>query len=130
MHDPQHVTRELVAAVNAVFANHDAEGIANAFAEDGVFINAKGASLSGDTYRGRDAIRAFFTQLFIATPEVQWIKSEPAWMMGDKVVTQWHRKAVSAAGVASEWLGTDLYVYRNHKIVRKDTYVKIVLPGN
>ncbi|MSP98050.1 MAG: nuclear transport factor 2 family protein [Betaproteobacteria bacterium] len=130
MHDAQHVTPELVAAVNAVFARHDAEGIANAFADDGVFINAKGMQLSGDTYRGRDAIRAFFAQLFRATPEVQWIKTEPAWMMGDKVVTQWHRKAVSATGESSEWLGTDLYVYCNHKIVRKDTYVKIVLPAN
>lgn len=129
MHDPQHVTPELVAAVDAVFARHDAEGIANAFAEDGVFINAKGTSLSGDTYRGRDAIRAFFTQLFLANPQVQWVKTGPAWMIGDRVVTQWHRKAVSAQGEASEWLGTDLYVYRNREILRKDTYVKIVLPA-
>lgn len=128
MHDPNHVTPELVAAVNEVFAKHDIEGIVNTFADDGVFINGKGTELSGDTYRGKEAIRGFFTQLFKATPEVQWIKLEPAWMMGDKVVTQWHRKAVSATGEKSEWLGTDLYVYRNHKIIRKDTYVKIVLP--
>ena len=49
-------------------------------------------------------------------------------MFGDKVVTQWQRKAVLASGEKQEWGGADLYTFRNGKIVRKDTYVKVVSP--
>lgn len=129
MHDPKHVTPELLAEVNAAFARHDPAAIAAHFAPDGVFVNAKGAAVEGDEYRGPDAIRAFFVELFRTTPVVQWEKREAPWFAGDRVVTQWRRKAVTAGGERQEWLGCDLYTFRDRKIVRKDTYVKIVVAG-
>ena len=74
MHDPRHVTPEILAAVSAAFAAHDVEGIVEgiveSFVEDGVFVNGKGPAGGGDTYAGKAAIRAFFTELFRITPEV------------------------------------------------------------
>lgn len=126
MHDPAHVTPEVLAEVNAAFARHDPKGIAATFAPDGVFVNARGPAATGDRYVGPAAIEAFFVDLFRTTPQVQWEKLEPPRFAGDMVVTQWRRKATLATGEKQEWLGVDLYTFRHHKIVKKDTYVKLV----
>jgi len=45
---------------------------------------------------------------------------------GDRAVTEWHRTATLRSGERQEWLGCDLYTFRGDKILRKDTYIKVV----
>lgn len=120
------VTQELMTQIAQTFARNDIEGIVECFTDDGIFINGKGPTVEGDTYRGKDEIRAFFTQLFTHGTSIRWDRVQTDWICGDRAVTQWHRKADLPDGSRSEWFGCDLYMFEGSKIKRKDTFVKIV----
>src|SRR2546430_150334 len=114
------VTQELVTKIATDFREHNLEAIVNSFADDGKFINAKGPTVSGDTYSGKNEIRGFFTNLFATLPDVRWDRVQPDWICGDRAVTQWHRKGTNKDGVLQEWLGIDLYMFDGTLIKRKD----------
>ena len=119
------VTLERLREIGAAFAGHDVEGIVEAFAEDGEFRNARGPDVWGRTYRGKDEIRAFFTALFASSPDVQW-RHTAEFVAGDRAVTEWQRTATLGNSERQAWLGCDLYTFRGDKILRKDTYIKVV----
>src|SRR5262245_65270939 len=119
------VTLERLREIGAAFARHDVDGIVDAFADDGEFRNARGPDVWGKTYRGKDEIRAFFTALFASSPDVQW-QHTAEFVAGDRAVAEWHRTATLRTGERQAWLGCDLYTFRGDKILRKDTYIKVV----
>lgn len=120
-----HVTLERLREIGDAFARHDVEGIVGAFAEDGEFRNARGTDYWGQSYKGHEAIRGYFKALFANTGDVQW-KHTSEFVCGDRAVTEWHRTATLKDGTRQEWLGCDLYRFRNGRIVMKDTYIKVV----
>ncbi|MNC94970.1 SnoaL-like domain protein [compost metagenome] len=79
----------------------------------------------GKSYKGHAAIRGYFEALFATTSDVQW-RHTAEFVCGDRAVTEWHRTATLASGEKQEWLGCDLYVFRNGQIVMKDTFIKVV----
>ncbi|MCB1412610.1 MAG: nuclear transport factor 2 family protein [Xanthobacteraceae bacterium] len=119
------VTPEQLKAVGDAFARHDVDAIVGSFADDGVFRNAKGPDVSGRSYTGKAEIRAFFEALFANSPNIQW-RHTAEYISGNRAVTEWHRSATTTGGERQEWLGCDLYTFRNGKIVLKDTYIKVV----
>ena len=119
------VTIERVREIGAAFAARDVEAIVACFAEDGEFRNAKGPDVWGQTYKGKDAIRSYFVPLFANAPNVKWIHSAE-YVVGNRAVTEWLRTATLANGQKQEWLGCDLYTFRDNLIVMKDTYIKVV----
>ncbi|BBK32735.1 ketosteroid isomerase-like protein [Stella humosa] len=119
------VTLERLKEVGVQFARRDVEGIVGCFAEDGVFRNAVGAVPEGESYQGHAAIRAFFTGLFQRTPDVRWDHTAE-YVTADRGVTEWRRTATLATGERQEWLGCDLYTFKDGMIVLKDTYIKVV----
>jgi len=125
MHGTIGVSIERVREIGQAFARHDVEAIVNSFAEDGVFRNAKGPDVSGRSYRGRAEIRAFFEALFANSPNIQW-RHTAEYVAGNRAVTEWHRSATTVSGEKQEWLGCDLYTFRDNMIVLKDTYIKVV----
>ena len=125
MHGTLGVSIERVREIGRAFARHDVEAIVSSFAEDGVFRNAKGPDVSGRSYKGRAEIRAFFEALFANSPNIQW-RHTAEYVCGDRAVTEWHRTATTTGGEKQEWLGCDLYTFRDNMIVLKDTYIKVV----
>lgn len=118
------VTMDQLKAVGAAFARRDVDAIVNSFAPDGVFRNAKGPDVHGKSYTGHAEIRSYFEPLFKASPDVTWTHTAE-YIVGNRAVTEWLRSA-TVNGVKQEWLGCDLYTFRNGKIVMKDTYIKVV----
>ncbi len=119
------VTFEILHEIADAFARRDVEGIVNSFAEDGAFRNAKGPDFWGQTYKGKDAIRSYFTPLFASAGDVAW-KHTSEFICGNRAVTEWHRTATLKTGEKQSWLGCDLYTFRRGLIVMKDTYIKVV----
>lgn len=119
------VTMERLREVGAAFARRDVDAIVDAFAEDGEFRNAKGPDVWGKAYKGKAEIRAFFTALFAGSPDIRWDHTAE-FVCGNRAVTEWHRTATLTTGEKQDWLGCDLYIFRAGKIVRKDTYIKVV----
>ena len=119
------VTVERLREIGRAFARHDVEAIVGAFAEDGEFRNAKGPDIWGKSYKGKAAIRQFFSELFANSSDIQW-RHTAEYVSGDRAVTEWHRTATLKSGQRQEWLGCDLYTFRGDLILRKDTYIKLV----
>ena len=125
MHGAISVSIERVREIGQAFARHDVDAIVGSFAEDGVFRNARGPDVSGRSYRGRAEIRAFFEALFANSPDIQW-RHTAEYVSGNRAVTEWHRIATTVSGEKQEWLGCDLYTFRDTMVVLKDTYIKVV----
>ena len=119
------VTLERLHEIADAFAQRDVDGIVNSFAEDGEFRNAKGPDFWGRTYKGKAAIRSYFTPLFASTGDVT-SKHTGEFICGNRAVTEWHRTAKLKTGEKQSWLGCDLYTFRRGLIVMKDTYIKVV----
>ena len=120
------VTFERLHEIADAFARRDIDGIVNSFAEDGEFRNARGPHHWGESYRGKVAIRSYFTPLFAGSGDVQW-RHTSEFIHGDRAVTEWHRTATLKSGEKQSWLGCDLYTFRHGLIVMKDTYIKVVI---
>ncbi len=120
------VTLELLHEIAGAFARRDVDGIVGFFAEDGEFRNAKGPHHWGQSFKGKVAIRSYFEPLFATTGDVKW-QHTSEFICGSRAVTEWHRTATLASGERQEWLGCDLYTFRQGLIVMKDTYVKVVV---
>ncbi len=119
------VTLERLHEIADAFARRDVEGIVNSFAEEGEFRNAKGPDFWGQSYKGKVAIRAYFTPLFATAGDVAW-KHTSEFIHGNRAVTEWHRTATLNSGARQSWLGCDLYTFRRGLIVMKDTFIKVV----
>lgn len=119
------VTLERVREIGDAFARHDVDAIVDCFAEDGEFRNAKGPDVWGQSYKGKEQIRSYFVPLFANSPDIRW-QHTAEYVVGNRAVTEWRRTATLPNGQKQEWLGCDLYTFRGDKIVRKDTYIKVV----
>ena len=119
------VSLDTLRRIGAAFAARDVEGIVGSFAADGEFRNAKGPDIWGKSYKGHDEIRTFFAALFAGSPDIKW-RHTAEYVVGNRGITEWHRTATLASGERQEWLGVDIYTFRGEKILRKDTYIKVV----
>ena len=121
---PEPLTQQRVDAMCDAFNRHDLEEVMSYFADDAVFINAKGADGNGQRFEGKEEIRKIFGALFDAMPDIQWIGTNT--VCGNRVISEWRRTATAANGEKQDWLGCDLYTFRDGKVVIKDAYFKII----
>jgi ketosteroid isomerase-like protein len=119
------VTLDTLRAIGAAFASRNVDAIVDSFADDGEFRNAKGPDIWGKSYKGKDEIRTFFTSLFAGSADIKW-RHTAEYVVGNRAISEWHRTATLADGEKQEWLGCDIYTFRDQKILRKDTYIKCV----
>jgi taurine dehydrogenase small subunit len=118
-------TLALIDEISAAFAAHDIDAMVSYFAADGEFVNAVGSDYFGTRYTGADEIRGYFEKLFATAADVQWHKSDIR-VAGDKAYAEWRRLATLADGAKQDWQGVDIYSFKNGKIQKKDTYIKVV----
>jgi uncharacterized protein (TIGR02246 family) len=118
-------TLDLVDQISAAFAAHDIDAMVSFFAEDGAFVNAIGPDYFGTRYTGHAEIRKYFEPLFAGSSNVRWDKLDIR-VAGDKAYAEWRRTATLSDGAKQDWLGIDVYTFRNRKILKKDTYIKVV----
>lgn len=119
------VTFEVLHRIADAFGRHDVEGIVHSFAPDGEFRNARGPDVWGRSYKGHEAIRSYFTPLFAQSGDVKWTHTAE-FIHGNRAVTEWRRTATLGSGERQDWLGCDLYTFRDGLIVMKDTFIKVV----
>jgi hypothetical protein len=119
------VTVELLEAIGDAFNRHDVDAIVGFFAEDGVFDNAMGPEIHGARYVGRETLRAFFAELMATHPDIQWHAIDNR-VAGDKGYSEWRRQCTLPSGETQDWLGLDIFTFKDGLIAKKDTYFKRV----
>jgi ketosteroid isomerase-like protein len=122
------VTVETLDAIMAAFNSHDLDAIMAFFADDCTFDTSKGPEPWGQRLVGKDAVREGLAARFAGIPDVQY-DADRHWVSGDLAVSEWLVHGTTVDGVPVRARGCDLWEFRGEKIVRKDSYWKIVDPS-
>ncbi|MEA2778567.1 MAG: hypothetical protein QOK29_111 [Rhodospirillaceae bacterium] len=119
------LTAELLEEIVAAFNRRDIEAITGYFAEDGVFVTARGSEPWGRRIVGPQAIGKYLEERFKVIPNMRWVDGRN-WVVGNRGVSEWRVVGTSVDGEEINWLGCDIWEFRDSKIVYKDTYWKYV----
>lgn len=115
------VLLELCAAFNA----HDLDRIMTHFAEDASLDMPKGSNPWGTRFVGKESVRMGLAMRFEATPDVHYGDARH-WAFGSMGVSEWLLIGTTRDGRKIAVRGCDHYEFRGGKVVRKDSYWKIV----
>jgi ketosteroid isomerase-like protein len=114
---------ELCDAFNA----HDLDRIMACFADDCVLEMPRGSQPWGTRCAGKPSVRAALATRFEGLPDVHYGDAEhfidPT---ADTGISKWTLTGTNRAGARTEVRGCDFYTFRDGKVIRKDSYWKIV----
>lgn len=120
------VTIEVLKGFLEAFNRHDLDSIMDYFAEDCIFYMPRGAKPRGDKYVGKKEVRAGLAKRFEGIPDVHY-GDDQHWLCGDNFgVSEWKLTGTTTAGQHIEVRGVDLLEFAQGKIIRKDSFWKIL----
>ena len=119
------VTRDTLEAFLAAFNAHDLDAIMDFFADDCTFDMPRGREPWGTRYVGKSAVRAGLATRFTGIPDVHY-GEDAHWVCGNHGVSTWLLTGTAKTGEPIRVRGVDLLEFRDGRIIRKDSYWKIV----
>jgi ketosteroid isomerase-like protein len=120
-----HVSYELLKGFLESFNRHDLDSIMDYFADNCVFYMPRGARPRGDQYLGKDSVRAGLAKRFEGIPDVHY-GDDQHWACDNFGVSEWTLSGTSVSGQHIEVRGVDLLEFDQGKIIRKDSFWKIL----
>jgi ketosteroid isomerase-like protein len=124
---PQSVTVETLNQFVAAFNAHDLDAVMNFFADDCELLMPRGPEPWGQRYVGKVEVRKGLATRFEGIPDVHYGNVEN-WVSGNHGVSRWTLTGTTKDGKKINVRGCDLLEFRDGKIIRKDSYWKIVEP--
>ena len=121
------VTTDTLKQVREAFNRHDLDAIMAYFSEDCSFDFPRGPEPWGQRFIGKAQVREGLASRFKGIPDVHygddrhWISAD-----GSQGVSEWILTGTTTSGIKLKARGCDLWEFRNGKIIRKDSYWKIV----
>jgi ketosteroid isomerase-like protein len=112
-------------AVARAFNDHDLDRIMSFFADDAVLEMPRGPDPWGRRHVGKAAVREGLRGRFEGLPDVHY-GDDQHWVDGDMGISQWTLTGTTRSGERIEVRGCDFYSFRGDKIVKKDSFWKIV----
>ena len=125
MSQQQPVSEETPKAIIDAFNAHDLDEIMEFFADDCSLDMPRGPEPWGRRFVGKAAVREGLASRFEGLPDVHY-GDERHWVCGNMVFSEWLLTGTSPDGTRIEVRGCDHYEFRDGKVVRKDSYWKIV----
>ena len=107
------------------FNRHDADAIVAEFVDDCVFESPRGPDPCGRRFIGREEVREGFAARFRGIPDVHYAGIGD-FVSGERGVSEWILTGTTVDGERIEVHGCDLWTFRGDKIVRKNSFWKIV----
>lgn len=121
------VTVDTLKRILEAFNRHDLDAIMTFFADDCVLEMPRGPHPWGRRFVGKVQVREGLGSRFAGLPDVHY-GQDSHWVCGAKGVSEWTLTGTTPAGARVEVRGCDHFEFRDGKIVRKDSYWKIVEP--
>ena len=109
----------------AAFNAHDLDAIMGFFAEDCELYLPRGTEAWGTRYVGKKAVREGLATRFAGIPDVHY-GDDNHWVAGNLGISTWLLTGTTKTGEQVRVRGVDLLHFREGKIVKKDSYWKIV----
>jgi len=106
---------------------HDADAIMGFMTDDCVFEASAGPQVCGLSYRGKDAVRAAFCDVWKTFPDARW-HSPRHFVCDGRGVSEWTFAGTRADGTRVEVNGCDVFTFRDGKIAVKNSYRKMRPP--
>lgn len=126
MSNEREVTVALLDAIQDAFNRHDVEAILSYFADDCEWLMARGADAPwGRRCLGKAEIGKVLRARFRVIPDMRWVDMRH-WILGQKAVSEWRVQGRATSGQSLDWLGCDLWQFRDAEVVKKDTYWKYI----
>jgi ketosteroid isomerase-like protein len=121
--DIRSTLRELCDAFNA----HDLDRIMGFFADECVLEMPRGSHPWGSRFEGKQSVREGLATRFESLPDVHYGEAEhfvdAAAATG---ISKWTLTGTTRQGERKNVRGCDFYTFRDGKVIRKDSYWKIV----
>jgi ketosteroid isomerase-like protein len=118
-------TVAMLEAIADAFNRHDTDGVMSFFAADPIFETPRGPEPRGRRLVGTEAVREGVAARFAGIPDVHY-GDATHWVVGDRGVSEWTLTGTTTEGERLELKGCDLWTFRDGKVVKKDSYWKIV----
>ncbi len=121
------VNVETLQQILNAFNRHDLDAIMEYFSEDCSFDFPRGPEPWGQRFTGKAAVREALSGRFKGIPDVHygedrhWVSAD-----GDNGLSEWTLTGTTIGGVKLKVRGCDLWEFRDGKVIRKDSYWKIV----
>src|SRR5262245_56452841 len=119
------VSPEIPKAILDAFNAHDLDKIMSFCADDCSIDMPRGPDPWGQRFLGKVGVREALAGRFKGLPDVHY-SDDRHWISGNMVVSEWLLTGTTPEGVSVRVRGCDHYEFRDGKIVRKDSYWKIV----
>lgn len=122
------VSVELLDAIQDAFNRHDVDEILTYFADDCEWIMARGPDpLDGRRLKGKQAIGEVLRARYKVIPDMRWVDMRHFVSVdGTRAASEWTVKGTPKDGSPIDWLGCDLWEFRNGEVTKKDTYWKYI----
>ena len=125
---PAHVVSEAtLRAIVDAFNAHDLDAIMGHFADDCSLDMPRGPDPWGQRFTGAAAVREALATRFRGLPDVQY-RDARHWVSGAFGVSEWLLTGTTPEGRPVRVRGCDHWEFRDGKVIRKDSYWKIVEP--
>ena len=112
-------------AITDAFNAHDLDAVMAFFADECSLDLPRGPDPWGRRYTGKSAVREGLATRFKGLPDVHYADARH-WVSGDKGVSEWLLTGTTPEGVHVQVRGCDHLEFRDGKVIRKDSYWKIV----
>ena len=121
------ITTDTLKQILEAFNRHDLDAIMNFFADDCSFDFPRGPEPWGQRFVGKEQVREALAGRFKGIPDVHY-GEDLHWLSasGDKGLSEWTLTGTTVSGLHLKVRGCDLWEFRDGKIVRKDSYWKII----
>jgi ketosteroid isomerase-like protein len=119
------ITAETLKQVLEAFNRHDLDAIMEYFSDDCSFDFPRGPEAFGQRFVGKEQVREALAGRFRGIPDVHY-GDDRHWVAGNMGVSEWTLTGTTTTGVKLNVRGCDLWEFRNDKIIRKNSYWKIV----
>ncbi|MBI1361463.1 MAG: DUF4440 domain-containing protein [Alphaproteobacteria bacterium] len=119
--------RSTLVSLCDAFNAHDLDRIMSLFADDCVLEMPKGDKPWGARFSGKADVRAALATRFSGLPDVHYGDAEH--FVDDAAnagISKWTLTGTPASGAKITVRGCDFYTFRDGKVIRKDSYWKIV----
>jgi len=121
----QMVTVDTLKAIADAFNRHDQDAIMEFFAEDSSLDMPRGPDPWGQRFIGKEQVRQALATRFAGLPDVHY-GDDRHWVSGNMGVSEWTLTGTTTSGVRLKVRGCDHWEFRDGKVIRKDSYWKIV----
>ena len=116
---------EVLKELTQAFNDHDLNRIMSFFDDDCSLDMPKGSEPWGTRYMGKEEVRRGLATRFETVPDVHY-GEDRHWISGNMGVSEWLLTGTLPSGEHIKVRGCDHYEFRDGKVIRKDSYWKIV----